>query len=75
MRVLFFASIAEYTETNEIYLDHVNDTEELKVILKQKYPGIEGFSYAMAVNKTMLTQNQKLNDDDEVALLPPFSGG
>jgi len=75
MRVLFFASIAEYTGTGEINLDHVNDTEELKVILKQKYPRIEGFSYAIAVNKNMVVQNQILNDSDEVALMPPFSGG
>ncbi len=75
MKILFFAAIAEHTGTGEITLGNVRNTDELKKILAQKYPEIENFSFAIAVNKNIIASNQDLHESDEVALLPPFSGG
>ncbi len=75
MKILFFAAIAEYAGTNSITLEPVRNTDELRSVLKGKYPKLETFSYAMAVNKQVILENIPLEESDEVALLPPFSGG
>lgn len=75
MKILFFASIAEHTGTDILTLEPVRSTAELREVLHNRYPGLEKFSYAIAVNKSVVQGNSSLNDSDEVALLPPFSGG
>jgi sulfur-carrier protein len=75
MKVLFFASIAELTRCNEITVQNVRCIDELKVMLGNRFPGIEGLSYSIAVNKCITDNSRELIESDEVALLPPFSGG
>ena len=75
MKILFFASLAEFTGTDNITFGHVRNTDELRDMLHQKYPGLSNYNYAIAVNHTIAPGNIRLADDDEVALLPPFSGG
>ncbi len=60
---------------HEIVLDNVGTIDELKQILHQMYPRITALNYSIAVNKIIVNNNQALNDTDEIALLPPFSGG
>ena len=40
-----------------------------------QYPSLRQGSMAIAVNKTYVTNDVILKDGDEVALLPPISGG
>jgi sulfur-carrier protein len=75
MKILFFASIAELAGQSEITLQGIRNTDELKQQLFQNYPRISGMSFSVAVNKSIVQGNVPLNDTDEVALLPPFSGG
>ena len=75
MKILFFASIAEFTGCESFLVQHVSDTESLKLILTEKFPGLEKLSFSIAVNKTMVHSKTNLDESDEVALLPPFSGG
>jgi molybdopterin synthase sulfur carrier subunit len=75
MKILFFASIAEYTGTDSITLEPVRNTDELQDVLIRKFPQLNTFSYAIAVNKAIIRDNAVLVESDEVALLPPFSGG
>lgn len=75
MKILCFAAVAEITGHNEISLESAGTIEELKQKLQQKYPRIANLNYAVAVNQTIATTNQSLSNTDEIALLPPFSGG
>ena len=75
MKILFFASIAEFTKCDTLLVQQVSDTESLKMVLKDKFPGIEKLSFSIAVNKNLVTSKADLAESDEVALLPPFSGG
>lgn len=75
MNVLFFASIAEYTGTERITLEPVRNTVELKSALQKIYPRLDEFSYAIAVNHVVTHNNTDLVETDEIAILPPFSGG
>ena len=32
-------------------------------------------SFKIAVNQTIVAENEMINENDEIALLPPFAGG
>lgn len=51
---------------------------EFKDILKKEFPCISGFidkSVLISVNQEFAASGTIIKDGDEVALLPPFSGG
>lgn len=75
MKVLFFSSIAEITGLRELDMPVANSVGELKTLLETKYPAIKDIRYAVAVNRTIVNDGISLHESDEVALLPPFSGG
>ena len=75
MKILFFASAAEITGTTEINLQGLNNIADLKKQLIEKFPPLAGLNFSVAINNTVVQGNAELNDTDEVAFLPPFSGG
>ena len=75
MKVLFFASLAEITGKSELEISGVTSVADLKAALEKQFPGIESLKYAIAVNNKIVNGDQLLNDKDEIAFLPPFSGG
>lgn len=75
MKILFFASIAEATGTEQIDINGVATVSELKTLLQSKFPSLITMNYSVAVNQQISHINDQLSEQDEVALLPPFSGG
>ncbi len=78
IRVLFFAALADAAGRREASLEIADGATlaDLGARLKEAYPGIEGApTYAFAVNAEYATPGQRLSDGDEVALIPPVSGG
>lgn len=73
--MLFFGVLADKAEHSSVVAENVNDLDELKRNLKAKFMFLEKASYAIAVNYTVVGGNIKLNDNDEIALLPPYAGG
>jgi molybdopterin converting factor small subunit len=53
----------------------VDQTDHLRALLLEKYPQLEGVEFVFAVNRQIVHQNTWLGQNDEIALLPPFSGG
>ena len=52
------------------------DTESLQLLLNQKYPELQRLStWQLAVNETYVNQNTAIRAGDEIAILPPVSGG
>ncbi|MBL0317225.1 MAG: MoaD/ThiS family protein [Flavobacteriales bacterium] len=52
------------------------DTDLLQEHLGLSYPALKGIlNMALAVNQTYIVENTKLKDGDEVAIIPPVSGG
>jgi molybdopterin converting factor subunit 1 len=50
--------------------------EEFRQNLNATYPALAALkSYALAINKTYAQPNDTINPGDEVAILPPVSGG
>ena len=73
--ILFFGQLAEITGTSNIKLSDIADTDDLRNKLQQQFPALEKMTFSIAVNKKMTQENTILKPEDEVALLPPFSGG
>jgi sulfur-carrier protein len=76
INVLLFGSLTEITGQSSINLtaEEVRDVEHLHNYLKQ-YPALASKTFKYAVNQDLVDTNQVLQEGDEVALLPPFSGG
>ncbi len=75
IKIIAFGIIAEKVQAKELMLENVSDTDSLRKHLAEKYPALSGIKISIAVNKNIVTQNTVLNHGNEVALLPPFSGG
>jgi molybdopterin converting factor small subunit len=72
--VLFFGQVAEAVNARELHIE-ADDTEALLTALHEQFPVLKNAVFAVAVNKSTVHTNTALSNNDEVALLPPFSGG
>ena len=72
--VLYFGQIHAVTALAKEEFNAVSNLEELRLVLLEKYPKLMNAHYVFSVNQK-ITDNCSLNENDEVALLPPFSGG
>ena len=77
--VKLFASYKELTGKNEILvtLDKNATVETLLDVLFTEYPQLKTHKEMVTIarNKKFVKLTEPLNDNDEVALLPPVSGG
>ena len=46
-----------------------------KMHIITRYPKLRDLSFLISNNKKIVVENISLNQGDEIALLPPFSGG
>ena len=73
--VKLFGQIVDVVGSNSIQVNDVADTDKLIQSLQLKYPALINAKYRIAVNRNIIQSNTALQQDTEVALLPPFSGG
>jgi molybdopterin synthase sulfur carrier subunit len=75
MTVKFFGQLVDIIGSNSFEANDVSNTTELIHQLQLKYPALENAKYKIAVNRNIIQSSTALQQDAEVALLPPFSGG
>ncbi|MCE2846306.1 MAG: MoaD/ThiS family protein [Sphingobacteriales bacterium] len=75
MKILAFGRLNELVGSSQIEIDTVNSVQELRHELNRLFPQLEREVFAIAVNKVVVTDELNLDNNSEVALLPPFSGG
>ena len=81
IKVKFFAMLKGKIGKEEVNLTVPGNIsiDKLKDILKNEFPAIAEFierkSIMISVNQEFADKNIIIKDGDEVALLPPFSGG
>jgi molybdopterin synthase sulfur carrier subunit len=75
IHLLAFGQIADIMGKSAWKMVGIKDTNELIKNLKEQFPALSTTSYSIAVNKKMIQENTILNQNDTIALLPPFSGG
>ncbi len=74
----YFGLLADITNTNEeLFSLEKSDytTTDLMQQLHEKYTGLQNVSFVIAVNKSITSTEMNLNNNDTIALLPPFAGG
>ena len=75
LHIKCFGMIAEVVGATYVLTDFHGDTENLKVQLCETFPRLKHLTFSIAVNKVLTTNTLLLSENDEIALLPPFSGG
>lgn len=56
--------------------DGIETVADLKGLLMEQYPALgELSSLALAINQSYARDNDLVNESDEIALIPPVSGG
>ncbi len=77
--ILYFANVKDATGVRKDAIELPQDTPIKKLLTKISltYPNIKGMlnNIQISVNYKVVNMNTILKDGDEVALLPPISGG
>ena len=74
MRILFFGRLKDGAPAGPVPA-HVRDTGALRAWLGEARPELLDSSIRIAVNDEMILVDRPLGEDDEIAFLPPMSGG
>ncbi|MCM4158293.1 MoaD/ThiS family protein [Antarcticibacterium flavum] len=74
-KIKAFGMLAEKLPSGEFEFPVYGDTRELLDRLEQEFPQLKDAKYTLAVDKQVVHDKQALNGNEEIALLPPFSGG
>ena len=72
--VKVFGQLADNTRLAEWQMQ-ATDTADLQEQIGKLYPVLQSKNYLIAVNEFIVNGNTILEENDMVALLPPFSGG
>lgn len=77
LTIKYFGMIEEEVGKHEEVLEFPNSISvgELDNHLKVLYPSIVKKSYQFAVNQSIVSNEEIISSDAEIALLPPFAGG
>ncbi len=55
--------------------DTISNVAQLHEYLTQQHPAVARLNFRYAVNQELVDDQHLIQEGDEVALLPPFSGG
>ncbi len=75
LNIKYFGLLAEVTRCHEETIDF-SKTSVLELLddLFEKYPDLNKTDFQVAQNQQIVNKNSTISDN-EIALLPPFSGG
>lgn len=74
MKILFFGRLKDGAPAHSVPPE-IRDTDALRVWLGRDRPELLDASIRIAVNDEMILGNRALDEGDEIAFLPPMSGG
>ena len=75
IKVLLFGMLADAAKQSVMEVENINDTDGLLIKLKDLNTIFCTSKFVISVNRKVVTINKAINENDEVALLPPFAGG
>ncbi len=75
MKVLVFGQLKEIIGSDSLAISGIESTDLLIEHFRKKYPAIAEINYLIAVDKEVIQENTLLNDENTIALLPPYAGG
>ena len=74
INLLYFGQIQSITSVPKEELEFAGQLDNLRLLLFEKYPKLQNAHFVFSVNKEIKTDCE-IKERDEVALMPPFSGG
>lgn len=75
VEVRLFGMFNEKVDSSKLYFEDIPDTDSLIKRIHSNYPSLESTSFSLSVNQLIIEKNTRLADGDEIAVMPPFSGG
>lgn len=77
VKVKLFASSRELVGENEVRISLADKTTvgNLRKKIVEMYPALSKITFVVAVNHKVSDDSTVINNSDEVAVLPPVSGG
>jgi molybdopterin converting factor subunit 1 len=77
VNILAFGIAKEILGANQLIVDFEGSTsQDLKKSLEQQFPRLKQLpSYLLAVNNEYVADSIDVNNNDEIAIIPPVSGG
>lgn len=75
VKVLFFGVLAEVTGTSLKHYRGVKSLADLKLRVEDDFPEVVHYNFVISLNNEIVNNDPFLKDGDEVAMMPPFSGG
>jgi molybdopterin synthase sulfur carrier subunit len=75
--ILAFGIAKEILGTNQLVVDFEGSTsQDLKNILESQFPRLQQLSsYLIAVNNEYVSDVTEISSNDEIAIIPPVTGG
>ncbi|HXB29588.1 MAG TPA: MoaD/ThiS family protein [Puia sp.] len=74
VKIQLFGQLKQITGASELNSDAV-DTDGLVKEITTRFPLLENLNYLIAVDRTIVQTNTFIKPGQELALLPPYSGG
>lgn len=75
MKIALFGQLTDIAGTSSLVVETVQDTDALVQAVNRRYPSMTGARYTIAVDKKAISANTGINENSDLAFLPPFSGG
>ena len=77
LEILCFGMVEDIVGQKRTQLDfnHGLRVSDLKSQMEQLFPALRATSYKVALNEQICEENQEIQANDILALLPPFAGG
>ena len=74
VKIQLFGQLKQMAGVPELSLD-VKDTDGLVKEMAARYPQMQDLTYLIAVDRAIVQTNTSIKAGQELALLPPYSGG
>uniref|UniRef100_UPI004047C48E MoaD/ThiS family protein n=1 Tax=Algoriphagus sp. TaxID=1872435 RepID=UPI004047C48E len=75
IRLKAFGMLAEKIGTDSLEIENPGSSEALRRLLLEQFPALQSLTFRMAVDRKLLQAEIDISAGQEIALLPPFSGG
>lgn len=80
LRIKLFGIFREKLRSNNLIIPIIDNSISLKKLrknLEESYPSLfmKGINFVFAVNKVIRNDNVEVTPHDEIAVIPPISGG
>jgi sulfur-carrier protein len=74
VKIQLFGQLKQITGVSELTMD-AGDTDGLIKEIAARFPLLENLTYLIAVDRNIVQTNTAIKAGQELALLPPYSGG